>query len=157
MACDEALSAHNEHDPVTRVLKLFWIAFRVETMKQTLMKMIATIGTAALLGLSAPAGAADLLPVSPVEQSGAFSMLRVGDTGIMCYMEPCPWRGVVRVDPDGAPIRPSAIWSGEEPPPIAGAPADAERVRNAYAQGCVLIEGRMADAVLEVRRVLGDC
>lgn len=123
-------------------------------MTRALMTITVT-GFCALLTLACVKDAGSR-PISP-EPPGAFSTLRVGLTGIMCYQEPCPWRGVVEVGPDNAPIRPSAIWSGDEPPPVAGAPEDVETVLDAYAQGCVLVDGRMLDGVLEIRRVLSEC
>jgi len=80
--------------------------------------------------------------------------LRVGVTGILCLRMPCPWTGVISATQH---ILPEAVlWSGELPDLIA-TQADALRIREAYDEGCVMIEGQFIENVLHVKRIIGDC
>jgi hypothetical protein len=83
--------------------------------------------------------------------------LRVGSTGILCYMEPCPWRGIVDVGrPHAGLNRP--LWWGNELPPMEGPAADKDRIVEAWdAYECVLVEGDFDGRVLRVNRLLESC
>ncbi|WP_152613493.1 hypothetical protein [Inquilinus limosus] len=98
--------------------------------------------------------------------SGLF---RVGDTGVRCLKQPCPWRGVVPVDDESvaAGTVPPA-YAGDAPPVIAARPELLEQARNeiwrAWASGgCLLVHGRFerrgaaAVPMLSVDRIIGPC
>ncbi|MHA6732117.1 hypothetical protein [Devosia sp. A369] len=84
-------------------------------------------------------------------------MLKVGSTGIDCYMPPCPWRGIVSGDaPGGGFQRP--LWWGEILPPLEASDNDARRIRGAWESfDCLLVEGAFDGSMLTVRRIMGAC
>lgn len=80
--------------------------------------------------------------------------LQVGKTKINCVMEPCPWRGVVR---NGEGLG-GLIWAGPHLPQLVARPEDASQIKAGWdGDGCLEIEGRMADEVLQVDRIIGEC
>ncbi|WP_342237388.1 hypothetical protein [Inquilinus sp. OTU3971] len=125
-------------------------------------RSLASTMAAAVLALTAPfAGAA-----APEAPSGLF---RVGDTGVRCLKQPCPWRGVVPVDDESvaAGTVPPA-YAGDAPPVIATRAELLDQVRREIwrawaAGGCLLVRGRFerrgaaAVPVLSVDRVIGPC
>lgn len=94
-------------------------------------------------------------PQIEISSQSGFSELRVGVTGIFCYMEPCPWNGVMMKD--GTVLSSAIIWSGRTPPRLAASDDDAIRIITAYSDGCLIIDGRMTGDELEVRRIIGEC
>jgi len=86
---------------------------------------------------------------------GEFTELRVGQTDILCYQEPCPRNGVARTDRPAGPS--DLLWSGDVPPPMSGAAGDRMRLLESYGEGCMLIMGRFEQGVLEVAEILGPC
>ncbi|MHA6690904.1 hypothetical protein [Devosia sp. A449] len=84
-------------------------------------------------------------------------MLKVGSTGINCYMPPCPWRGIVSGDvPSGGFQRP--LWWGEILPTLDASDNDARRIRRAWDDfDCLLVEGAFVGSMLTVGRIMGAC
>lgn len=117
--------------------------------------MKALAGAAVLALLS---GAAPPPPVPELGETPAYSgLFRVGDTGIDCYKEPCPRRGIIPVDAQ-QPRRWRPIWSGETPPPLRGSKADRRRITSSWADdGCLLVEGAFMDGTLHVQQIQGAC
>lgn len=106
------------------------------------------------LGLGSPATAETSIHDEAASAPGVY---RVGKTGIHCYQEPCPWRGIIPVDAEGKPAR-WPIWSGNEPPALQGEEADRQQIAAAWANDeCLTVEGRFADATLQIRRIVGPC
>lgn len=87
--------------------------------------------------------------------AGGLTELRVGQTNILCYREPCPRHGVARADRPAGPS--DLLWSGEVPPPMSGSAEDRIRLLESYREGCTLIMGRFEHGVLEVAGILGPC
>ncbi|MGK9170050.1 hypothetical protein KXR53_27295 [Inquilinus limosus] len=126
-------------------------------------RSLASTAVAAVLAATAPlAGAA-------AQEEAPSSLFRVGDTGIRCLKQPCPWRGVVPVDDESvaAGTVPPA-YAGDAPPAIAAPPDLLDQARNeiwrAWASGgCLLVRGRFdrrgatAAPVLSVDRIIGPC
>lgn len=85
------------------------------------------------------------------------TQLQVGRTGILCYMAPCPWRGIAEPAPDGAdPAR--LLWSGDELPPMTGTPAHQRELSRAWREfDCLLVAGGFEGGVLRVDDILGSC
>ena len=103
-------------------------------------------------------GAAPPPPVPAQSESRAYSgLFRVGDTGIDCYKEPCPRRGIIPIDAQ-QPRRWRPIWSGETPPPIRGNRADRQRIVSAWAgDQCLLVQGTFLHGTLDVKKINGSC
>lgn len=89
-------------------------------------------------------------------------LLRVGDTGVRCLKEPCPWRGVVPMDSE------EPAYAGDAPPVIAADAGSMAQIRSeiwrAWANGgCLVVSGRFDRAgtsglpVLSVARIVGPC
>jgi hypothetical protein len=103
------------------------------------------------------------------QEEGPAGLFRVGDTGVRCLKQPCPWRGVVPVEDEGAaPGTAPPAYAGDAPPVIAARPALLDQARReiwgAWASGgCLLVHGhfdrRGAAAVpmLSVDRIVGRC
>lgn len=89
----------------------------------------------------------------PAPQSNLY---RVGATGIHCYREPCPRKGIVPVE-NRSRLHP--LWSGTTPPALRGADHDRRRIVEAWEKDeCVIVRGLLLpDAVLEVEQVIGPC
>lgn len=87
----------------------------------------------------------------------APSLFRVGETGILCYMEPCPRRGIIPLGAeDAVPQRP--IWSGDRPPELRAGEAEQRRIASTWEEnGCLIVEGTFVEGVLAVRRIHGPC
>ena len=97
---------------------------------------------------------AEALPV-PAEGEQFWGL---GSTGLYCYRAPCPWRGVFRIDPDGASHRPLSAGDLTEPPPLQSGEADRARIEDAFAgHGCVVAEGHFEGETLVVARIAGEC
>ena len=125
-------------------------------------RSLASTTVAAALAVMAPlAGAA--------AQEAPAGLFRVGDTGVRCLKQPCPWRGVVPVEDEGAaPGAAPPAYAGDAPPVIAARPELLQQARTeiwrAWASGgCLLVHGhfdrRGAAAVpmLSVDRIVGPC
>lgn len=105
-------------------------------------------------GLSSPAGAQ---PSMNERATSAPSLYRVGKTGIHCYQAPCPWRGIVPLDAEGNRAR-WPIWSGEEPPALQGHESHRRQIATSWENDeCLTVEGRFANATLQVLRIVGPC
>ena len=125
-------------------------------------RSLASTAMAVVLAATAPlAGAA--------AQETLPGLFRVGDTGVRCLKQPCPWRGVVPVDDESvaAGAVPPA-YAGDAPPVIAARAELFDQVRREIwrawaAGGCLLVHGRFdrrgaaAMPVLAVDRVIGPC
>ncbi|MFE0752984.1 hypothetical protein ACFW16_03440 [Inquilinus sp. NPDC058860] len=125
-------------------------------------RSLASTAVAVILAATAPfAGAA--------AQATPPGLFRVGDTGVRCLKQPCPWRGVVPVDDESvaAGTVPPA-YAGDAPPAIAAQPELLDQARNEIwrawaAGGCLLVHGRFerrgaaAVPVLAVDRIIGPC
>jgi hypothetical protein len=96
-------------------------------------------------------------------------LFRVGDTGVRCLKQPCPWRGVVPVDDESvAPGTVAPAYAGDAPPVIAARAELLDQLRREIwrtwaAGGCLLVHGRYdrrgaaAVPVLAVDRIIGPC
>lgn len=117
------------------------------------MRVLAGAIVAVLLGgASPPAPVSDL--IEPPAYSGLF---RVGDTGINCYKEPCPRRGIVPIDTE-QPRQWRPIWSGDTPPPMRGSKAHRQRIATAWSDHkCLLVRGTFMDGTLDVQTIDGSC
>lgn len=110
--------------------------------------------TALVAGLSLWAGGVE---AGEGRQPPDFAELGIGDTAVLCTIEPCPWRGVFRFDDSGR-AQPLSRENQPEPPPMIATEADRARIEGVYAtHGCLRIEARFVGETLEVRRVLGEC
>lgn len=122
--------------------------------------LASTVAAAILAATASVAGAAEEAP------PGLF---RVGDTGVRCLKQPCPWRGVVPVDDESvaAGAVPPA-YASDAPPVIAARAELFDQVRREIwrawaAGGCLLVHGRFdrrgaaAMPVLSVDRIIGPC
>lgn len=98
------------------------------------------------------------------DPGGQGERLAIGATGIACVKDPCPRRGVVRLDQPGRDsLRP--YWAGTRLPDLQAKAADAARLSSAWnAMACLEIVGAIArpatpDAapVLRVDRIVGPC
>lgn len=109
---------------------------------------------AALLASGAVAAEA---PIAGAEPPPVEGVMRVGATGIMCVREPCPRRGLIRVDDEGkAEWRP--FWSGDKPPEIRADADTQRRIAEAWDEfGCLMVQGRFEKGELTVDRIIGDC
>jgi hypothetical protein len=106
----------------------------------------------------AAAADADAAALAAPAVAAAGSLFRVGRTGINCYREPCPHRGVTPVSSadQSAPAQP--IWWGDTPPTILGDVEDYRVIEAAWDDfRCVLVEGEFDGEMLTVRRVAGEC
>lgn len=90
--------------------------------------------------------------------------LSIGSTGVLCYMEPCPWRGVVDLnDQNRDPLRP--IWDGAQVPSLSADAPVIEQIRAVWeARQCIEVEGAVVETalgdkppVLRVDKIVGDC
>lgn len=128
-------------------------------MRRSLASMAAVAVLAATLPLAGAAAQGETPP----------GLFRVGDTGVRCLKQPCPWRGVVPVDDESvaAGTVPPA-YAGDAPPAIAAQGALLQQARSeiwrAWASGgCLLVHGRFdrrgaaAVPVLSVDRIIGPC
>ncbi|MGO4129059.1 hypothetical protein AB4Z01_32010 [Inquilinus sp. YAF38] len=123
--------------------------------------------------LASAVAAAILVAAPPLAGAAAQEtppgLFRVGDTGVRCLKQPCPWRGVVPVDDESvaAGTVPPA-YAGDAPPAIAARAELLDQVRHEIwrawaAGGCLLVHGRFerrgaaAMPVLSVDRVIGPC
>lgn len=80
--------------------------------------------------------------------------LTVGATGILCYKEPCPRRGIVDAS-HSEPALKALLWSGHTLPPMEGDEADLRRIERAWNNSeSVLIEGKFESGLLHVERIL---
>jgi len=126
-------------------------------------RSLASTAAAAVLAVTAPCGGAG------AQEEAVAGLFRVGDTGIRCLKQPCPWRGVVPVEDEGAAAGSSSpAYAGDAPPVIVAAPALLDparrRIWGAWASGgCLLVQGRFgrrgtaAVPVLSVDRIIGPC
>lgn len=115
---------------------------------------------AALVALAGPA-----LPTQAT--AAGAEALRVGRTGILCVRLPCPHRGIYRPGAkDMQGLRAALLYADLDGrtglPSLAGAEADLQAVRDAWARNaCIGIVGWLDGApgaqVLHVERIEGDC
>lgn len=112
-----------------------------------------------VIGISgACADSATKVSSGEMEAADSTQFYMVGGTGIYCVREPCPWRGVVPAGPDGRPRGDVMLWAGDTPPILAAEPGARNRILAAWEDlDCLLIEGRFADKMLEVSRIVGPC
>lgn len=117
------------------------------------VRVLAGAVVLALLG-----GAAPSPPMPEQSETSSYSgLFRVGDTGIDCYKEPCPRRGIIPIDTE-QPRRWRPIWSGETPPPMRGSSADRRRIVSAWADDqCLLVQGTFMHGTLDVQKINGSC
>ncbi len=126
-------------------------------------RSLASTVAAAVLALTAPfAGAA-------AQEDAPSGLFRVGDTGVRCLKQPCPWRGVVPVDDESVAAGTVPPTYAGDAPPVSAARADLldpvrrEMWRAWAAGGGLLVHGRFdrrgaaAMPVLSVDRVIGPC
>lgn len=110
-----------------------------------------------LFCVATPSRATEIEPIN-----GRFS---IGNTGIMCTTQPCPWLGIVELDnPDRDPLRP--LWANTEMPKLRASEVDAETIAAAWdARDCLVVEGSFySDAadikgrpILHVHSITGSC
>lgn len=128
-------------------------------MRRSLASMAAITVLATILPFAGVVGREDTPP----------GLFRVGDTGVRCLKQPCPWRGVVPVEDESvaAGTVPPA-YAGDAPPVIAARAELLEPLRREIwrawaAGGCLLVHGRFdrrgaaAVPVLSVDRIIGPC
>lgn len=115
-----------------------------------------TIGSLLSISLiiagTCPSLAAEAIPLE--------GRLGVGNTGINCVKEPCPWRGIVDLDNTSRdPLRPH--WHGKHLPATYGQPEDVARLKKAWDDGeCLEIEGKFGhDGApwIEIGKIIGPC
>ena len=117
------------------------------------MKTLLAVAALAVLSGGAPAAPVPELDAAPAHDG----LFRVGTTGILCYQEPCPRRGIVPVDAED-PGRWRPIWSGAKPPALQGSAGDQRHIAAAWADGgCLIVGGFFVEETLHVRQIHGDC
>lgn len=83
----------------------------------------------------------------------------IGRTGVMCYMEPCPRRGIFPVSADGQE-RGFPISRLDQPEPhfVSADPFVTQSVATAYSDGsCLVVEARRIGDGLDILRIVGQC
>lgn len=119
-----------------RVLRCFW-------------------SSAVFMSISLPSLAADL----PASNTGVeVSLWGIGRTGVMCYMEPCPWQGIFPISRTGERGFPLSRQNQPAPRFTSEDPKVAEAVANAYSEGgCFIVEARAVGNSLDITRIVDDC
>lgn len=125
---------------------------------QAMFGMPAAVIATLAVGMSSVCAGDAAETFSKAKAAETTRLYRVGRTGIFCFNEPCPWRGVVPAAPNGLPQGDVMPWAGDEPPALAAEPGERDRILAAWEDlECLLIEGRFADKTLEVSRIVGPC
>lgn len=84
-------------------------------------------------------------------------ILKVGSTGIDCYMPPCPSRGISNSERRGDGFQ-RPIWWGEVLPARHASEEDRQRIIKAWDDlECLLIEGTFDGVTLAVTRIIAEC
>lgn len=126
-------------------------------MRSRLSGSVQHVTVVALLAMLATATSADTAWQynGDAATTAAAGPLLVGATGIYCVTTPCPWKGVQRIDADGAP---TLIWSADELPDITASDADTRQLWEAWDAGdCLAITGSFGEGHLVVQSVDGRC
>lgn len=109
------------------------------------------LGASALLAIMCPAFAAD----GPEQEETLWS---IGTTGVMCYVAPCPWRGIAPILPDGTRGFPKDREDLTEPQFTSNDAEILHAVETAYAGGrCLVVAAKLDGQRLEITRIVGDC
>lgn len=107
----------------------------------------------AALGMAALPSAA----VASSDQPSRYDLFQVGKTGILCYQEPCPRRGIVPLSSEGAAAR-WPVWSGQQPPALQGRKSERRQIEAAWAEDrCLTVEGALIGGTLKIRRIVRPC
>ena len=109
------------------------------------------MAAATLLAIACPAFAAD----GPAQEGSLWS---IGTTGIMCYVAPCPWRGIAPISLDGKRGFPINREDRPEPQFTTDNAEIGSAVETAYADNrCLIVAAKRDGEWLDITRIVGDC
>ncbi len=109
-----------------------------------------------LSSLTTPAISANSLQLSAED---GYTLWGIGRTGVMCYMAPCPWRGIFPIlSETGERGFPISRHDQPQPQVISADPTITARVADAYSENhCLIVEARPVEDGLDIARIIGEC
>lgn len=83
--------------------------------------------------------------------------LRIGPTGIYCFTEPCPWKGIVLTD-ETDEVPGHILWWGTDLPQLDATPEIMIEVAETWKNDtCLNVMGQLFENTLIVMDILGEC